>query len=150
MLINSSRSSVLRALRWVHALYGALFSVVLAGLLVNAFVLTGFTVDGHSMDPTLHNRDRLAVSLAAYWFSEPQLGDVVIVAYDGDNSVRFVKRIAGVPGDLVTVGDAKVTVEPGHYYVLGDNRMHSTDSRAYGTVGREQIIGKVIFPAISR
>ena len=82
--------------------------------------------------------------------ARPQIGDVVIVAYEGDPSVRFVKRVEGVPGDVVEVGDAKVTVPAGQYYVLGDNRLHSTDSRVYGTVARSQIIGKVILPVIPR
>jgi signal peptidase I len=101
------------------------------------------------MEPTLHDRQLLAVDLLTYRFREPARGDVVIVTYSGDKRVRFVKRILGVAGDTVMVLDLPIKLEEGQFYVVGDNRDHSTDSRVYGPIGKEQIIGKIAWPPIS-
>ncbi len=136
----------IRLLRYVHALMGFILYIFLAFILLNTFLVTTFTVQGHSMDPTLHDGQILFVSLQSYRVQPPKIGDVVIVYYAGDHHVRFVKRILGLPGDTVQVGGKPVVLGSTQYYVVGDNRDHSTDSRTYGPIDKKQIIGKVVGP----
>jgi signal peptidase I len=123
-------------------------------------------VDGSSMLPGLENGQRLIVSKAAYFFSEPQRGDVIIVYPPIDPGKEYVKRLIGLPGDTVEVKDHQVyvngvalkepyiksapnyTMEPfevpsDNYFVMGDNRNNSYDSRYGWTVTRNKIVGEV-------
>ncbi len=118
-------------------------------LLINGLAFTGYSVKGQSMQPTLRDGQILAVDLVTYRFNSPERGDVVIVTYAGDDRVRFVKRILGLAGDTVMVNGEPVLLEAGQYYVVGDNRDHSTDSRAYGPIGQEQILGKIAWPPVN-
>ncbi|MBU6389250.1 signal peptidase I [Patescibacteria group bacterium] len=138
--------SIVRSLRYLHALLGWLATLFVIAIGVNSFVLTTYTVDGHSMEPTLKNGEHLGVSLLTYDLFRPQLGDVVIVTYAGDPTVHFVKRIEGIPGDMVQYQGEPLPLGPSQYFVVGDNRDHSTDSRVFGPVNRSQILGKVVFP----
>jgi len=130
-------------------------------------VVQNYRVDGPSMQPTLHNHEYILVDKAQYVFSKPQRGDVVVFQYPRDPSEDFVKRIIGVPGDTVSVdANGQVTVDgvainepyvndltnpyqpntwllkPDQYFVLGDNRGDSSDSRDWGPVPLHDIIGK--------
>ena len=124
-------------------------------------------VDQTSMVPTLHPGDRLVVVKAAYWFSDPARGDVVIISVDWQPEVgALVKRVIGLPGDTIncsggvvyidgkplaepyvqgTTYDFVTTVPEGFYFVMGDNRQGSEDSRVLGPVPRQDIIGRVCF-----
>ena len=124
-------------------------------------------VEQPSMVPTLHPGDRLVVVKAAYWFSDPARGDVIIISADWQPQVgALVKRIIGLPGDMIegkdgvvhingkplaepyvqgTTDDFTITVPAGCYFVLGDNRQGSEDSRVFGPVPRHDIIGRVCF-----
>ena len=125
-------------------------------------------VDQTSMLPTLHPGDRLVVVKAAYWFSNPARGDVVIISPDWMGEA-LVKRVIGLPGETIDIKDGAVyingspltepyfngttTVPPGvydhvalqqgQYFVMGDNRPGSDDSRVFGPVPRQDIIGRV-------
>lgn len=123
-------------------------------------------VEGHSMEPTLHNQQRLLISRMAYsGYADPQRGDIVVF-HAWDSSEDYIKRVIGVPGDTVAVEDGKVFVngaavdEPyirgetngsndgtvvlgrDDYYVMGDNRGNSADSRLHGALPRSAIVGK--------
>ena len=137
-------STPLRGIRALHYFLHGAASLALAAALVNHFVLTSFQVEGHSMDITMHNKQLLAVDLVRYRFAPPKLNDIVILAYAGDQSVHFVKRIIGTPNQSVTVDGTTWQLGPDQYFVAGDNRSHSTDSRTYGPIGGNQIIGKVL------
>ena len=124
-------------------------------------------VDQTSMVPTLHPGDRLVVVKAAYWFSEPARGDVIIISSDWQpQRGALVKRIIGLPGDMIeckdgvvhingsplaepyvqgTTYDFNATVPAECYFVMGDNRQGSEDSRVFGPVPRQYIIGRVCF-----
>jgi signal peptidase I len=117
-------------------------------------------VPSASMRPTLLEGDRIWVNKLAYalhipfttialleW-AAPERGDVVVFFAPGD-SKRCVKRVIGAPGDRVDIGGQSVLVPQRHYFVLGDNRNQSVDSRCFGCVQQEQIVGKVTGMVIS-
>lgn len=138
---------------------------------IRYFLFQPFIVKGESMVPSFQNGDYLIVDEISYRFSEPARGDVVVFKYPKDESQRFIKRVIGLPGetvavqngevvitkdgkdtvldesylpeDLKTYGDVKITVGENEYFVLGDNRQYSYDSRSWGVVPRKDIIGKV-------
>ncbi|HST89067.1 MAG TPA: signal peptidase I, partial [Ktedonobacterales bacterium] len=130
-------------------------------------LVQNYRVDGPSMTPTLINQEYILVDKAQYIFQRPQRGDIIVFAFPKDTSQDFVKRIIGLPGDTVRVdANGQVTVdgvainEPyvndltnpyppntwvlksDQYFVLGDNRGDSSDSRDWGPVPRNDIIGK--------
>jgi signal peptidase I len=136
---------------------------------IRVFVAQPFVVSGLSMVPTFQDGEYLIVDEISYRFEEPKRGDVVIFRYPKDPSKFFIKRIIGLPNEIVDVSDNEVTIysdenkegvkltEPyihslGHgnshivlkndeYFVMGDNRAGSSDSRIWGPVKREYIIG---------
>lgn len=144
-------------------------AVILAVVII-AFVAQSFLVQGQSMEPTLHNGERLLVDKLTYRFREPRRGEIVVFRVPSDPSRRFIKRVIGVPGDVIEFRDGRVvlngqvlretyavgptlaerarqTVPPGRYFVLGDNRANSEDSRfaEVGFVPRELIVGRALF-----
>ena len=133
-------------------------------IIINATLQT-FIVIGGSMQPSFQHKDRLLVGKAAYFFSEPERGDVIIFLPPGNRNKDYIKRIIALPGDKVMVKDGVVYVngspldEPytkrppnytmeetevtkDSYFVLGDNRINSTDSHSGWLVPRENIVGK--------
>jgi signal peptidase I len=150
------------------AVYEILETVLLAvviWLAVN-FTTARYVVDGSSMEPTLHTGQFLIVSRLAYRLGSPQRGDIIVFHFPGNPNEDYVKRIIGLPGETVTIQGDKVfvngvplqetyvspgalmtyqgswTVPEGSYFVLGDNRAHSSDSRTWGMLSSEYIIGK--------
>jgi signal peptidase I len=137
-------------------------------LLARVFV-QNYQVDGPSMTPTLLNGQYILVNKADYFIHGPQRGDVIVFKFPKDPSRDFVKRVIGVPGDTVVTHDnGTVTVdgvtlnEPyvndhvntndqtwklgaGQYFVMGDNRGDSYDSRDWGPVPIGNILGKAEF-----
>jgi len=128
------------------------------------------------MEPTFQNSDYLIIDEISYRFREPERGEVVVFKYPKNPSQRFIKRIIGLPGETVEIADGKVIIikddktqildessylpeslkTPGNlqtalaeneYFVLGDNRRLSADSRSWGPLFRENIIGRVFFRA---
>jgi signal peptidase I len=138
------------------------------------FMIQNFRIDGTSMEPNIHNGEYVIVNKTAYWFGHnPQRGDVIIFNAPDQPQNDRVKRVIGLPGDVVEVrGDGTVyvngqqleepylpphhsgtsgtwTVPEDQYFVMGDNRSASLDSRAKGPVPRNKIIGKawlIIWP----
>ncbi len=150
-----------RGTRFVlDALLGATLMVV-----VHLFVIQVSVVKGHSMEPCLHDGDRLVVDRVSYNLGEVGRGDVVVLRYPRNPAVDFVKRIVAVPGDRVamqqgtlwvngevaddygSIADdetmAAQVVPAEHFFVLGDNRPISCDSREFGLVPQELLKGKV-------
>lgn len=150
---------VLRSL-WTSAKIGAVLFVAY-GLMFNFSV-----VRGSSMAPGIHDGDRILVDHLSYVFQGVNRGDIVVLQYPLDPSLDYIKRVIGLPGDRVEVrgggvwvngerltepyvaeqdlrARCNVVVEPEHYFVLGDNRPHSSDSREFGQVPRANLRGKV-------
>ncbi|MFO0704512.1 MAG: signal peptidase I [Candidatus Andersenbacteria bacterium] len=144
---------------------------------IRVFVFQPFEVDGDSMDPNFLDNDYLVVDEISFRFREPERGEVVIFHYPKDRSQFFIKRLIGLPGETVTIKDGKITVHdgehivlnessylmqtplsilaanievvlgPDEYYVLGDNRDASSDSRSWGPIKRSDIVGRAWFRA---
>ena len=146
-----------------------LLAVVIAFLMV-VFLYQPVKVEGTSMQPELLDQERIFVNKFVYHFEEIHRGDIVVFWYPKDPSKSFIKRVLGVPGDVVSIRDGQVyingqlveeryvprgyqdadsypavRVREGHYYVLGDHRNASNDSRSWGLVPRKYIYGKAVF-----
>jgi signal peptidase I len=144
---------------------------------IRYFLFQPFIVKGESMMPNFQDGNYLIVDEISYRFSTPQRGDVIVFNYPKDTTQRFIKRVIGVPGETVdvtngqveiingdkitvlsekylplnlkTIGEVKMTLQKDQYFVLGDNRDYSYDSRAWGVVPKNNIIGKAflrLFP----
>ena len=153
---------------WIKTLFAA---AVLAGA-INSFLIVNAQVPTSSMENTIMAGDRVVALRMAYWFDEPKQGDVAIFRYPDDPSGKtlYVKRVIGVAGDTVVIKDGDVYVnetlmeEPyirektvgnfgpflvpeGCYFMMGDNRNYSLDSRFWNDtfVEEDEMLGKVVF-----
>ena len=147
-----------------------LVGAAILALLIMTFVARAFTVDGPSMLPTLHDGERLMVDKLTYRFRDPQRGEIVVFRYPANPREHFIKRIIALPGDVVEIRAGRVYVngtaleEPyvatptwghfgpvrvpaGRYFVLGDNRTNSEDSRypQVGFVPRSYLEGRALW-----
>jgi signal peptidase I len=163
-----SRSGLFTALSWMRDLA---FSVLLAVILI-VFIYQPVKVEGTSMMPVLTNNERIFINKFTYRFGAGNIdrGDLVVFFFPLDRSKSYIKRVIGVPGDTVQIergtvyvngaplsepyvpdeyrdqqSQAAITVPSDHYFVLGDHRTSSNDSRAWGTVARTDIYGKAVF-----
>jgi len=147
-------------------------TLILAGLLIiffRAFIFQNYLVEGNSMLPTLEPQERLIVGRIHYLIGQPQRGDVIVFQFPQDPERDFVKRVIGLPGETVTIEQGQVfidgrplpaetyvvhadsrsagpvTLAAGEYWVMGDNRAGSSDSRSWGPLQKRLIIGKAWF-----
>lgn len=147
--------------------------VVLAIVIVvpiRFFVAQPFVVEGESMHPTFESGDYLIVDQLSYRLGDPERGDVVVFRYPNDESVFYIKRIIGLPGETVHIeqGNTRITkvdgseltldeeyvvtedatytlsrsLGSGEYFVMGDNRPKSSDSRSWGALPERDIMGR--------
>jgi signal peptidase I len=148
--------------------FKTLASAAVYATLIVTFVCQVARVEGQSMAPTLEDQDRLIVNKFAYRIGDPQRGDIVMLYYPVNPDKSFVKRIIAEPGDEVHIVDGRVYVndvpvkddyvpahyrshddygpvhiKEGYYFVMGDHRNNSSDSRHWGEVPKKYIIGKV-------
>ncbi|MDI6602825.1 MAG: signal peptidase I [Patescibacteria group bacterium] len=143
---------------------------------IRYFIFQPFFVRGQSMEPNFENGDYLIIDEISYRLRNPQRGEVIVFKYPGNPSYRYIKRIVGLPGEKIEIKDGKVIIfnqkgsqvldeseylssnifTPGkiemslaenEYFVLGDNRYASADSRRWGALPRDNIIGRVFFRA---
>lgn len=142
---------------------------ILLVLLVLHVSIQTFLINGESMEPALQNQEFVLINKAAYLFQPPARGDIIVFQYPLNPQQTYVKRIIAIPGDIISVinetvivngvmlhesyinkNDAlnpyppinKYIVGPDEYFVMGDNRGDSSDSRDWGFVPRQNIIGK--------
>ena len=169
MLKKYVQNDILRnILEWVISIAIA----VLIFMLIDNFVFKSARVYGGSMEPTYVHHDRVIVNRFIFRFTDPRQGDVIAFPYAYDPSQQYIKRIVGMPGDVIDMRggfvyrngtrlddafsdepafhgnvDFPITIEEDRFFVLGDNRQISEDSRSrnVGNVPREDIMGRVDF-----
>jgi signal peptidase I len=112
-------------------------------IILSSYVVTIYRVDGDSMLPTFNNGQVLPVLIVSG--QSYRTNDIVVLEYLGETSIKFVKRITAVPGDTVLYRGESLTLEDDQYFVEGDNREFSTDSRTYGPISKGQLLGKVLW-----
>lgn len=140
---------------------------------VRYFLIQPFYVKGASMEPNFFDHEYLIINEISYRFNEPERGEIVVFKYPRDPSQYFIKRIIGLPNETLEIKDGEITVfnsdnreglrleenylEEGvitfgdrtislgvdEYFIMGDNRLASFDSRSFGPIKRESIVGKV-------
>ena len=157
---------------WVKEILEYLTSILIAFLitfLAPLYLFQPYKVEMGSMLPTLHNNDRIMINKITYRFGQPQRGDIVVFNPPNKNAdVHYIKRIVGLPGESIQVKDGKVFINqteliepylsqtdtPGfvgpvllkedEYFVMGDHRNNSMDSRDFGAITRDKIQGKTM------
>ncbi len=142
--------------------------LVVVGVILNFFVFSITPIKGVSMEPNFHSGDVVFVNKFVYLSGDPKRGDVVGLRFPGDpNKEKYIKRLIGLPGDTILINAGKVYVnaqplkegylpkdmisEPDmsikikddQYFIVGDNRPNSSDSRIWGTASKKDFIGKV-------
>ncbi len=145
---------------------------------IRMFIAQPFIVSGASMDNTFHSGEYLIVDQVSYYFEKPHRGDVIVFRYPRDPAKFFIKRVIGLPGDTITIENSVVTISneenpagfalkedyiksmapapkmietlgEREYFVMGDNRDQSSDSRSWGVLQEERIVGRAfvrLFP----
>lgn len=141
--LSDDKSKLLRFLRYAKVLVGGSFVVLILLIIFTTFVFTVIRVQGKSMEPTYHNNQLLAVNLLVRT-NDLKVGDAIIVRYSGNRNTQFIKRIKHGPGEVIIYQNKQRLLAEDEYFIQGDNIEHSTDSRTYGPIKRNQIVGKVI------
>ena len=144
-------------------------------VVIYLFIVQPHEVKGSSMEPTFQNNEYIITDKISYRFGKPNRGDVVIFKAPVNPDVDYIKRIIGLPGETVMVQSGRIYIDgkmlnepyledltpifPGgfikegvvvsipenHYFVMGDNRPHSSDSREFGPIEKKLIIGRAVF-----
>ncbi len=152
----------------IIAWFKTLASAAVYATLIVTFGFQVARVEGQSMAPTLSDQDRLIVNKLAYRIGDPRRGDIVMLYYPSDPDKSFVKRVIAEEGDQIRIVDGRVyvndvpmaddfvppeyrshddhgpmVIQEGYYFVMGDHRNNSSDSRHWGQVPKRYIIGKV-------
>lgn len=147
-----------------------LFLCVIISLFIILFVYQPVKVEGNSMEPGLEDQEHIFINKISYRFESIERGDIVVFRYPRDTQKSFIKRVIGLPGDHILISYGRVYVndhalqEPyvpsdyrdarsfnelvvprNAYFVLGDHRSMSNDSREFGPVMRKYIYGKAVF-----
>ena len=142
---------------------------------IRYFIFQPFIVNGQSMEPNFQDGNYLIIDEISYRWNSPERGEVIVFRYPYNPTQRYIKRIIGLPGETVevkdnrvtiidkngkeqvlnedtylplddlTIGNSKTTLKDNEFFVLGDNRLSSSDSRVWGVLPRDNIIGRVLF-----
>jgi signal peptidase I len=144
-----------------------LIVAVIVVLMINFFVATVFIVDGVSMEPNYHTGEVVVANRWQYLFGKPERYDAVTLKFPGDpDHKKYIKRVIGIPGDTIAIQNGQVSVNnqkiaepylsfgtltlpdmiktlgPDDYFLMGDNRDNSSDSRIWGVAPSRDLIGK--------
>lgn len=164
-----------RVLRFVGELVHVVVISLAIILPIRYFLVQPFYVKGASMEPNFYDHEYLIINEISYRFMDPSHGDIVVFRYPNDPQQYFIKRVIGIPGERVIISDGRVHIydsenpagylmdeseylenqhTPGEkdvtlgedeFFLLGDNRIASLDSRVFGAVPGQFIVGKVWF-----
>ncbi len=150
-----------------------LIIIFVLAMFLRTFVFENTRVLGPSMEPTLHDGDLIIVNKLEYYFTDPERGEIIVFPYKGDPSKQYIKRIIALPGEVIDIREGKVyingelyeeeyileemqlrgdidfpyAIPADTYFVMGDNRNNSSDSRYQdvGTIEKDKIIGHAVF-----
>lgn len=111
---------------------------------VRMWVAQPFIVYGASMRPTFENGDYLIVDELSYHLRAPERDEVIVFRYPRDPSKFFIKRVIGLPGETMKMNNKTITLKGDEYFVEGDNRSASSDSRRWGPVDEKLIVGRAL------
>lgn len=169
--LENSMDSIKRFVAAVFDFLQGIVVVLAILVMVYLFIVSPQEINGASMEPNFHNGEYILTNKVLYKFREPQRGDVVIFKSPRNKEIDYIKRIIGLPGDKVGLKSnafyvngqqiiesylapgttifggtflaegATIVVPEGQYFVAGDNRPHSSDSREFGTIAKEDFIG---------
>ena len=152
--------------RFLREVLETVLPALVIAVLINVFVGQATRVEGQSMEPNLYTDQRLVVEKVSYRFHGPDRFDIVVLEMPSQGDELLIKRVIGLPGEKVEIKDGhvyidgqqlqepftqditqpgrygEVTVPPLHVFVLGDNRDRSNDSRSFGPVPIESIVGR--------
>ncbi len=155
-----------RFLRW-RSVASLVLQLAVLCLLVAAFFMRLPQVSGRSMEPLIHSGEYVLINTFAFRFGAPRRGEVVAFRHEGDAREVFIKRVIGLPGNRIRIDRGRVYIDgtkqeepyvqnpddrsvpeivvpPASVYVLGDNRANSEDSRAFGPVSDNRLIGRAV------
>ena len=151
--------------RGVREVIGVIIPAILAALLIQVFVAQTTRVESYSMEPTLYERQRLVIEKISYHLHAPRRGDIVVLHAPDGGDIALIKRVIGLPGETIEVRNGQVLIN-GHplqepylrtltngvfpltpipddaIFVMGDNRDRSRDSRTFGPVPIEDVVGR--------
>lgn len=167
---NNSPPSPAGGLRILHSWARDFFFSIVVSFFIILFVYQPVKVEGGSMEPGLEDQERIFINKLVYRWERIERGDIIVFRYPRDPRKSFIKRVIGVPGDEVRISSGHVylngkpieedyvpaefldsrsypltVIPPGSYFVLGDHRSMSNDSRDFGPVQRSYIYGKAVF-----
>ena len=160
-----SKRAAKELMEWI----GVIVFAILVSLLINHFLIVNATVPTQSMEPTIMAHNRIIGSRLSYINEEPERGDIVIFRFPDNEKILYIKRVIGMPGETVEISDGRVLIdgveleEPyltvetegnfgpyevpeDHYFMMGDNRNNSADSRYWDHtyLSRDKIVGKAL------
>ncbi len=166
-----SRENIQNTARELWEILKFVFIAGIIVIPIRMYIFQPFIVSGESMYPTFKDSDYLIIDEFTYHLKEPKRGDVIVFRYPKDPKRFFIKRIIGIPGDTVVLKNrgvyienaenpdgykvdepyldqitvpgekSRITVTPGNYFVMGDNRNYSSDSRVWGLLPEQNIVG---------
>lgn len=167
------------SLESIYEIAKSVVFVLLAAFLIRYFIFQPFVVEGSSMEPSLHDQEYLIVDRLSYRIGHPQRGDIIVFDAPNNPGVDYIKRIIGLPGEKIKITDNQIYINAklvdekylprdyktlidnnldyaldrqlssDEYFVMGDNREHSLDSREIGTIKKDKIVGRawaVLYP----
>jgi signal peptidase I len=150
--------------------------ILVAAFIIRYFLIQPFVVEGNSMEPNFHNKQYLLVDKISYKLRQPARGEVIVFNPPNNSSQNYIKRIIGLPGETIKItggniyindldldekyltqngstmtssNDFSIALKDNEYFVMGDNRNHSSDSREFGALPKTNIIGRtwlIIWP----
>lgn len=154
-----------KGLRAFREILETIVPAIIIALLINLFMAQATRVYGQSMEPNLHTDQRIIVEKISYHLHPPRRGDVVVLKLPTEHDELLIKRVIGLPGEVIEIKSGRVfvngvgldepylnqftrglvapqVVPPLHVFVLGDNRGFSNDSRSFGMVAFSEIVGR--------
>ncbi|HEY52563.1 MAG TPA: signal peptidase I [Caldilineae bacterium] len=149
----------------IREIVETILPAVLIALMIHLFLAQATRVEGYSMEPTLHGQERLVIEKLSFHFHPPERGDIVVLRVPEYGKEMLIKRVIGLPGDTIAVENGQVilngetlvedyingpvrgnygpmVVPPDSVFVMGDNRNNSNDSRAFGPIPYDNIVGR--------